>query len=104
MQSLSARRSARNIPPFPFHNLPPRVREVLREEAERHTVSVVDLLGPCAARSVSHARWVVWYRLRALTMPGGQPISYPQIAAWFRRDHTTIIYGVRRLSEAAKAA
>lgn len=104
MQNLAARDRARNIPPFPFHNLPPRVRDVLREEAERHTVRVEDLLGPSAARSVSHARWVVWSRLRALTMPGGQAISYPQIAAWFRRDHTTVMYGVRRLTEAQEAA
>jgi hypothetical protein len=27
------------------------------------------------------------------------PLSYPRIAAWFHRDHTTVLWGERRIRE-----
>ena len=58
----------------------------------RRAVTLRELCGRSHRRSVSWARQEVWARLR------GDPerfYSFPDIARIFRRDHTTVLAGVR---------
>ena len=103
MQNLAARARACNKSPQSIHNLPPRVRAVIREVGEEFCISDADMLGSRSDRTAVNARWMAWSKLRELRLPSGQQISYPQIGAWFRRDHTTVIYGVRRVAGAEAA-
>lgn len=48
----------------------------------------------CRERKFAHARQIAMYLSRKLT-----PKSYPQIGKVFKRDHTTIIYGVEAVEK-----
>lgn len=69
-----------------------------RIEAQTH-IRIDAMLGPSKVGPVSAARQHLWCALRELHW------SYPAIATLFRRDHTTVMYGVRmaRKREEARA-
>lgn len=68
--------------------------KIIAEVAEEHGVSVAALLGPCKVRELAVPRMLAYHRIRAEL-----GYSYPRIGRIFKRDHSTIIYGVRRVRE-----
>lgn len=64
---------------------------IIREIALEYGVSVVCILGRDRTRRVSAAR-----RCAYATIRSRKGISYPAIGRIFGRDHTTVIYGVRK--------
>lgn len=80
--------------PLPCDRL--TMKEVIAETADRHGLSYRDLIGNGLARRVTEPRQEAMWRARCVTMPCGRPRwSLPQIAAAFKRDHSTVLHGVR---------
>lgn len=74
--------------------------EIARRVAERHEVSVDDLKGSGRARWVSQPRQEAMYEIRAQTAQ-----SLPAIGRFLGgRDHTTILWGIRRHEERLQKA
>ncbi len=82
--------------------LPERVLHIIEGTAADHGVSVADILGRRRTRKISDARHSAMWRVRSISWKGmgwhGRP-SYPQIGRWFRRDHTTVLLAIKRVSE-----
>ncbi len=96
----------RRIPPlslYPWLALKarpgPTMAEIALEVAERCQITVADMRSPTRARRVSWPRQEAMARIRDL---GGR--SYPQIGAFFNRDHTTAMHSVKRHRERMEAA
>ena len=70
--------------------VPQWVRETIFRVANKHCVYVSEVLGESRRKQVVGARHEAMYLIKA-TKPG---LSFPQIAKWFARDHTTTIYAV----------
>lgn len=62
--------------------------------ASYFTVSVDDILSPNRARNVSAARQMAFYLCREMT-----DLSLPKIGELFNRDHTTVMYAVKKISD-----
>lgn len=69
------------------------VASIVAHVARHYGFTVADLTGPERTAAVSRARWVAMAAVRDLT-----GASYPAIGAAFRRSHTTVIHGLRRLA------
>jgi len=67
------------------------MHEVAALVAEEFEVSVEDLRGPSRRRDHAHARFSAQALIRA-----EMGKSFPSIARFFRRDHTTVVAGVAR--------
>lgn len=67
-----------------------RTMAALREVCWRHCVSLADLLGPSRLGPFNHPRRVAW---RFLTRYRG--FTSTQLGLLFKRDHTSILYGLR---------
>lgn len=67
------------------------MRDIIAETAAKHRVPVKDMLSPSHKRPLVRARWEAYHRCRHEARQ-----SLPAIAKQFRRDHTTILYGIRR--------
>ena len=77
-----------------MRNLTPLVDEVCR----RRGVVREQLCGRARTTSVSHARQELWWLIR------NQPdrhYSLLEIASLFRRDHTTVLHGIRAYRQRA---
>lgn len=71
---------------------PTRPRRIIVEmTAMAHGLTVQDLTGPDRHRPIVRVRW------RAMAEMRREGYSLPQIGRALKRDHTTIIYGLRRL-------
>lgn len=72
--------------------------EVGAAVAERHGLSIKDLIGPSLKRPITLARQeAFWccYQLRAAS--GARRFSQPQIGRFFgNRDHTTVLFGIQQ--------
>ena len=64
---------------------------IIAEVAEKHGLTVKQLLGSRTDRTVAHPRHEAWWELRQRTS-----LSLPQIGRKFGRCHTTVLTGVRR--------
>lgn len=64
---------------------------ILIDVCDRHNVSHQDLLSPRRFRNLVRARHEAWWL--AYTQ---SEASYPAIGKFFNRDHTTIMFGIRR--------
>lgn len=84
-----ADRPARTGEPIPTPK-PDSVLEVCRIVGGRYGVTVDELLSPTRTQPIALARQVAMRLLRELT-----DLSYPQIAARFDRNHSTVIHAVR---------
>jgi chromosomal replication initiation ATPase DnaA len=92
------------------------LRRIAEEVAQAYNVTLCEMLGPTHEAAPSHARHVLWAVLygkgRTAEM---QPVravnpairvqytrkwSYPALARMFRRDHSSIIHGVRKVTPA----
>ena len=79
-----------------FNDTPARI--ILREVAEQYGITVQDLLSQSRERKYSWPRGVAYLRIYCET-----PMSYPQVARLMKRkDHTTIIYGVKATRQRIK--
>lgn len=87
--------------------LPPTASAIIAQIAARHGVTVEQMMAARGgALQVAMIRQEIFWELRRVKSEFGTPrYSYPQIGRWFRRDHTTIIWGcvkhAKRLAEAA---
>lgn len=90
-----------NGEPIRPHIFAAQWREIAKEVAYKHDVSVLDMQSPRRDRATVHARHEAFYRCRTETA-----LSLPQIGRRFGdRDHTTVLHGIqmheRRMREAA---
>lgn len=75
-------------------------RAVIDEVCIKHKVSKKDLMGHTKLRKVARARFEAWARIYAIKGTSGtRRFSLCGIADMFSRDHTTIMYGIRRAHE-----
>lgn len=78
------------------HGMPEWAQEIVREVANDHGISPLVLIGS-RSRRVVPVRNEVFYRLRMGASPVlGEHPSYPQIAGWFGRDHTGVLWGATK--------
>ena len=70
--------------------------DLLKATAAINSVPVAALIGSARGRQFTVQRWRCFYIGRAEL-----GLSYSQIGRLFRRDHTTVIHGVRRYGEIA---
>lgn len=78
----------------------PRIAAVINDCATEYGVSVEALLSPARRRDIAHPRFDVMWRLWNLRrLDGTKVLSLPMIGKILNRDHTTVLYGVRRWQE-----
>lgn len=92
-----------------FHVLPeatplPTMGDITRQVAERHGLSPDELRSDRRFRRLAEARWEAWSIMYDQRWThGGRRWSTPQIGAYFRRDHSTVVHGLheyrRRMAE-----
>jgi chromosomal replication initiation ATPase DnaA len=87
------------VPPPEFSEPPPPfcLRTLVRTIAAEEGVSFEDIMRRTRIHRVAKARWKVFAALKK------RGWSYPMIARPFGVDHTTVLYGVRRLNGAPPA-
>lgn len=69
-------------------------RRIVYDVCKRRGLVFEDVVGPSKHRDLTIARFECWYRIRQETA-----YSFPQIAKFFGRDHSTVLHGVRRWRE-----
>lgn len=75
---------------------PPSWRPIVVAVAERHGLTIDDLLGGRRTQDVSEARHEAMWVIRNVLKDDGNPRwSLPTIGRIFNRDHTTVLWGVR---------
>lgn len=84
---------------MPPEHVPERVRQIVRDVAWEYRVKRSAIWGDCRTKKVAAARQEAMRRLRTTEIRPGVVPSFPVIARWFGKDHTTVIYGVRRAQE-----
>lgn len=72
-------------------------QNVLKYVAKKFNLEVKDIVGSGRNSDVSLARHIAMYIIRELT-----ELSYPNIGAYFGKDHTSVIYACRKLRESTK--
>ena len=72
----------------------PSLRDIEAAVCARFGLTPEILRGPRRERGIARPRQIVMYLAREMT-----PLSYPRIAAWFHRDHTTVLWGERRIRQ-----
>ena len=71
---------------------PVKAPEIQRVVAEHYKISLEDLQSKRRDRTVARPRQIAMYLTKVLT-----PLSLPDIALCFKRDHTTVIHAVRTI-------
>lgn len=80
---------------------PLTLARIVRQVADETGVPVADILGPSRIADISSARHTAMARARAIERPDGSPrYSLPMIGRVFNRDHTTVLYAVRKMADA----
>ena len=69
-------------------------RRIVAEVAAKNDIGFHTLLSSNRTHKVAHARQEAMLRLRRET-----DLSLPQIGRIFKRDHSTVIHGIRRASQ-----
>lgn len=76
----------------------PKILDIIKFVCAEYNVAQVSLVGARRSRDLVYARWVAFWLCRDLTHA-----SYPMIGRMFGgRDHTTILYGCRKIEEAIR--
>ena len=70
----------------------PTIREIQKRTAAATGVPLSDIMSYRRDGPTTRARQIAMYAARLLT-----PFSLPQIGQAFNRDHTTVLYTVRRI-------
>ena len=82
-----------------FPPRPPTMRALAQEVAERHGLTLAAMRGAGPRRSVA------WPRQEAMAlMHATGAYSMPQIGRFFGRDHTTVLWAIRRVKERGAGA
>jgi chromosomal replication initiator protein len=69
----------------------PTMHSIALEVARKHGISLDEIRGMCRERDLCAARWEAWVRCKRLGF------SSTRIGRFFGdRDHSTILYGIRR--------
>lgn len=68
--------------------------------ARKHGVSMSQIMGACTKRKTAWARQEAYAEIRARR----PHLSFPSIGVLFGRDHSTIIYGIRKFHERRETA
>jgi chromosomal replication initiation ATPase DnaA len=83
--------------------LKPTMRQIADAHAAAYGVTLDDLKGPRRDAFMANIRWDAMLEIRRRTKH-----SLPQIGRFFNRDHTSVLYAIRRASgetaESAKTA
>lgn len=74
---------------------PQWLRDLVFSIAEKHGIDASLIVGRDRRRFVVAARNEVFYLARFHVLPSGTP-SFPNIARWFGREHTAVIFGAAR--------
>ncbi|HKU65248.1 MAG TPA: helix-turn-helix domain-containing protein [Rhizomicrobium sp.] len=72
----------------------PTLRDIEAAVCARFGLTPQLLRGPKKQRGIARPRQIAMYLAREMTS-----LSYPRIAAWFNRDHTTVLFGERRVRQ-----
>ena len=76
-----------------------RVRPILKCVAQINCITIERLLAPSREQHVSFARQMAMYLARELT-----DLSFPVLGDVFQRNHSTVIYGWRRIRDRASVS
>lgn len=82
-------------------------REIAETVAAKHGLTLKELFEPTHRWRISHARqeaFALCYARRDLSRGQFDPYSLPAIGRYFRRDHTTVLWGVRAYARRQAAA
>ncbi len=79
---------------LPVNDRTPTVEAIKRLVCERYNVRPAEMDSPRRARSVARPRQVAMYLAKQLTS-----LSLPDIGRKFGRDHSTVLYGVRKIEK-----
>ncbi|KQU95255.1 helix-turn-helix domain-containing protein [Devosia sp. Root105] len=83
---------------------PLTAREIIDEVVAKHRVSRVELSGSSRRAPVTAARREASWRIRHEVLVNGRQISLPEIARHLGgRDHTTVLYNIRRYAAELEA-
>ena len=74
--------------------LAPTLRDIEAAVCARFGLTPEILRGPKKQRGIARPRQIVMFLAREMTL-----LSYPRIGAHFNRDHTTVLFGERRIRE-----
>ena len=74
-------------------------QDIVSDVCARRGVTLAQLQSDSRVLHITHARWEAWYLMRTKLKRGGYPISFPALAAYFHKDHSTVIHGVQRWYE-----
>jgi hypothetical protein len=89
--------SARYLVAMPALPRPLTAREIIDEVVARHGVDRAELAGSSRRAPVTAARREASWRIRHEVLVNGRQISLPEIARHLGgRDHTTVLYNIRR--------
>ncbi len=77
---------------LPANDRTPTVEAIKRLVCESYNVRLAELDSPRRARSVARPRQVAMYLAKQLTQ-----LSLPDIGRRFGRDHSTVLYGIRKI-------
>jgi len=73
---------------------PSRARQIIDEASRASGFSVEALKGPRQTRGIAHTRQDAMLAIREATK-----LSLPQIGRLFNRDHTTVLWGLKRAKQ-----
>lgn len=79
---------------LPANDRPPNVEAIKRLVCEHYNVRPAEMDSPRRARSVARPRQVAMYLAKQITS-----LSLPDIGRKFSRDHSTVLYGVRKIEK-----
>lgn len=83
---------------------PTTAREIIDEVVTNHRISRVELSGSSRRAPVTAARREASWRIRHEVLVNGRQISLPEIARHLGgRDHTTVLYNIRRYAAQLEA-
>lgn len=85
--------------------MPESVMQIVELVAFKHGLFPRDIIGQDRTKAAAHARFEAMARVRKeIVIAGGEP-SLPLIGSWFGgRDHTTVLYSIRRYEEIQREA
>jgi hypothetical protein len=83
---------------------PTTAREIIDEVVAKHRITRVELSGSSRRAPVTAARREASWRIRHEVLVNGRQISLPEIARHLGgRDHTTVLYNIRRYAAELEA-
>lgn len=74
---------------------PPRVQAIVDQVCQEVGLTEMQVFSASRFAPLVEARQRIWWEIRQLSTPMGDPFSYPMIGKWFKKDHTTILHGVQ---------